>query len=222
MKHAAIPFSRTAGALLLACALAAPVTAGETPPVHHHDMGGMQELPASGALPGTSLFQLDLSLQPSSGSAMRFADLKGHPLLVTMFYSHCTSVCPLLTSQLQHLVASLPEAERARVQVLMVSFDTVRDTPAALEAFRSAHHIGEANWLVATASMHDVRTLAAALGIQYRELPDHGFNHSAVLTLLDADGVPRARTQSITRDDPAFLASLKALLATGRAPPATR
>lgn len=206
-----------AAALLLAGIAVATTSAAHAadapPPAHHHDMASMQLLPAAGPLPGTSLYQLDLALEPADAAPFRLATLAGRPLLVTMFYSHCTSVCPLLTSQLQRLVASLAPASRERIDVLMVSFDSRRDTPPELAAFKSAHHIDGPRWHVARGSASDVRALAAALGIQYRELPDHSFNHSAILTLLDAQGVPRARSEQLAGDDQAFHAAVERLVA---------
>jgi protein SCO1/2 len=57
-----------------------------------------------------------------------------------------------------------------------------------------------------------VRAIAAALGIRYRQLPDKSFSHSSVITLLDRDGVPAARTQVLAAEDPGFVASLRAQL----------
>jgi protein SCO1/2 len=126
-----------------------------------------------------------------------------------MFYSQCASVCPLLTSQLQRLVSRFSAEERRQIQILMVSFDAVRDTPAALAEFESEHHISGENWLVAHASSSDVRLLAAALGIQFRELADHTFNHSAVISVADRNGAVRARTSELNDVDGKFLAQVR-------------
>src|SRR5205085_698484 len=111
---------------------------------------------------------------------VKLADFRGQPLVVTMFYSHCTSVCPLLTAQVQRLVGSMSAAERQKIRILLVSFDSRRDTPETLTTFKDEHHIQDANWIIAGAAASDVRALAAALGIRYRELPDHTFNHSSI------------------------------------------
>jgi protein SCO1/2 len=187
-------------------------TTAEPPPAHHHDMAGTDDMAAPASIPGASLYQLSLTLEAADGSTHTLAELRGKPLLLAMFYSHCTSVCPLLTTQLQRLTRALTPDERQKLRVLMVSFDSKRDTPAALSEFKALHHIDDGNWLVTRGSAGDVRTLAAALGIRYRELPDQGFSHSAVITLLDAAGVARARTQTIAGEDPAFLAALTELL----------
>jgi protein SCO1/2 len=126
-----------------------------------------------------------------------------------MFYSRCTSVCPMLTNELQQLMSRLSTLERARVQILMVSFDSAGDSPATLTAFKSEHQIAGDNWLIAKASARDVRSLAATLGIQYRELPDHSFNHSAVVSVTDRGGTVRARTSDRNDSDGTFIAAVR-------------
>ncbi|MND01134.1 hypothetical protein D3C83_199990 [compost metagenome] len=55
----------------------------------------------------------------------------------------------------------------------------------------------------------DVRKIAALLGIQYRQLPGGDFNHATVITLLDAEGRPLARTEAIAKPGEEFLAALR-------------
>ena len=161
------------------------------------------------ALPGNSLYRLPVTLTTAADASMQLSELRGKPLIVTMFYSQCASVCPLLTAQLQRLVGRLSPQERQQIQILMVSFDAIRDTPAALAEFASEHHISDKNWLVAHASSSDVRLLAAALGIQFRELADHTFNHSAVISIADRKGTVRARTSELNDMDGQFLAQVR-------------
>ena len=78
-----------------------------------------------------------------------------------------------------------------------------------LTAFKSEHQIAGDNWLIAKASARDVRSLAAALGIQYRELPDHSFNHSAVVSVTDRGGTVRARTSDLNDSDGTFIAAVR-------------
>ena len=166
-------------------------------------------LPATVPISGDSLYQLPVELTAATGANLKLSSLRGKPLIVTMFYSRCTSVCPMLTHQLQQLMSRLSNLERARVQILMVSFDSTGDSPATLTAFKSEHQIAGDNWLIAKASARDVRSLAAALGIQYRELPDHSFNHSAVISVADRGGTVRARTSDLSDSDGAFIAAVR-------------
>jgi protein SCO1 len=190
----------TFGLLLLAIAFAA--VADE--PAHVHQA----EAPA--ALPGASLYQLGITLDAAGGARLALDSLRGAPVIVTMFYSTCTSVCPMLTLAMQRIATGLDAG--ARVKFLMVSLDAVRDTPARLEEFAADHHLQRPPFIVAHATAADVRALAAALGIRYRQLPDASFSHSSVITLLDRDGVPVTRTPVLAAEDPGFVASVRAQL----------
>jgi protein SCO1/2 len=106
-------------------------------------------------------------------------------------------------------MSHLSALERAQVQILMVSFDSAGDSPATLTAFISEHQIAEDHWLIAKASARDVRSLAADLGIQYRELPDRSFNHSAVVSVTDPEGTVRARTSDLNDSDGTFIAAVR-------------
>ncbi|HLZ96815.1 MAG TPA: SCO family protein [Steroidobacteraceae bacterium] len=166
----------------------------------------------SSDLPGESLYRLPVTLTTAAGTPMKLSALRHRPLIVTMFYSQCASVCPLLTAQLQRIVRRLSVRERRQVAVLMVSFDSTRDTPEALRAFAVEHHLAR-NWVVARASASDVRLLAAALGIQYRELADHTFNHSAVISVADREGVVRAQTSDLADSNGSFVTAVRRRLA---------
>jgi protein SCO1/2 len=165
-----------------------------------------------GQLPGESIYQLPMELTLQNGSHAPLQQLRGQPALVTMFYASCDGVCPLLAFTLRRVEAALPVSERDRLLVLMVSFDPTRDTPEALRAFAKLNQIDRANWLLARADENDVRNLAAVLGIRYRELADGVFSHSAVITLLDADGVIRAHTTQLKELDPDFMGAVRAAL----------
>ncbi|MBS0394956.1 MAG: SCO family protein [Proteobacteria bacterium] len=197
--------------LVALCALAAlaalPLAAPAVEPAHHHEHAA----PAAGPLPGGSLYQLGATLD-GSGGPLPLASLRGAPVVVTMFYSSCTTVCPMLTLAMQRTALALSEPERAQVRFLMVSLDAARDTPARLVEFAQSHHLAAPAFVVAHASAEDVRTIAAALGIRYRQLPDGSFSHSSVITLLDRDGVAVARTQALSAEDPAFVERVRAQL----------
>jgi protein SCO1/2 len=178
-------------------------------PAHDH----VHEVsPPAAPLPGESLYQLLAELDSAAGGNVTLASLAGTPVVVTMFYASCTSVCPILTLQMQRIELALEPTDRRRVRFVMISLDAERDTASNLASFAVQHHLDASRWLIAHVGAADVRTIAAALGVRYRQLPDKSFSHSSVITLLDARGVPLQRTQVIAAPDPEFLAGLHALL----------
>ncbi len=168
---------------------------------------------ATGPVPGDSLYQLPVSFETAEGKAVPLAFFRGKPLLVTMFYGHCTSVCPMLTNQLQVLERRLAPKARSNIRVLMVSFDSTQDTPAELTSFRQQHHIGDARWTLARTTPDNVRMLAAVLGIRYRQLPDQSFNHSTTIVLADRDGLIQARTAGVQSSDAELITAANSMFA---------
>jgi len=164
-------------------------------------------------LPGDSVYRLDAALTDQDGHALRFADNRGRPRVVSMFYTSCKVVCPLIVDTLRATEHALGDAERERLGVLLVSFDPENDTPAALKAVADKRHLDTARWTLARADTHDVRRIAAVLGVQYRQLQNHEFSHSSALVLLDAQGRIVARSDRLGEADPAFVGEVKRVLA---------
>lgn len=159
--------------------------------------------------PDTSVYQLTSRITDQDGRDQGLDTYRGHPVVVTMFYGTCPHVCPLLISTIQETERALAPEDRAKLRVLMVSIDPENDTPQGLREVADRHHVDDARWKLTRASPADVRKIAAVLGIRYRKLPDGEFNHSTVLTLLDREGMIRARTSRIPGVDEAFLGAIR-------------
>ena len=160
-------------------------------------------------VPGDSLYQLQVPLTDQAGKPAQLDRYAGQPVLVTMFYGSCPHVCPMLVSTIQRYERELPAASRGRLRVLMVSLDPERDTPAKLSEVAQRHRVDLARWSLGRAGEADVRRLAAALGIQYRQLPDGEFSHATVITLLDRQGRIVKQTSSLLRPEAEFSAALE-------------
>lgn len=160
----------------------------------HHDRPA---IPAAAPLPGASVYQLDASWTTQDGARFRLASLRGSPVLVLLFFGSCTSACPVLISDMLRLDAALPAAARARTRVLLVSIDPETDTPARLRALANERRLDTTRWTLLSGRPTDVRTLATILGVQYTRTGPSMFDHSNLITLLDREGVPRARLEGL-------------------------
>jgi len=167
-------------------------------------------------LPPNSVYQVDAPLQKSDGRATSFATTSARARIVTMFYATCPMACPLTIDTLRNVDAALPAAQRAHLDVLMLTMDPERDTPAELTRLAQERHITDTRWTLARASLSDTRKLAATLGIQYRRLDTGDFDHASVLILLDSRGRVLARSRKLGTPDPAFLASVRKAVEEGR------
>ena len=168
---------------------------------------------AQADLPGNSVYQLKIPLIDQDAHKTRWDDAPKGPRIVSMFYSNCEFVCPMLFEAIKIVETGLPLQSRQRLSVGLVSLDPQRDTPAVLKKTASQRSVDEARWRLYRADAADVRKLAATLGIQYRQLSGGEFNHSTVLILLDAQGRMIARTEKISAVDPVFMKAVLALTA---------
>ncbi len=162
------------------------------------------------ALPGDSIYQLPLPLTDSQGQTRDWRTLRGKPRLVSMFYTSCQYICPLIIESGKAVERQLTPAQQKRLGVLLVSMDPARDTPAALKKVVDQRKLDLGRWTLATPPADNVRSVAAVLGIRYRQLADGEFNHSSMLVLVDANGRILARTEKIgTQPDPEFVAAVR-------------
>jgi protein SCO1/2 len=168
---------------------------------------------ATPPLPGDSVYQLPIQLTSQQGLQQPLSARRGRPQLVTMFYTSCSMVCPLIIDSMRLTRNALDPSLRGRIDLLAVSFDPARDDVATLRQYADKRKLDPRFWTLARVEPGQLRSLSGLLGLQYRQLPDGDFNHSSELILLDADGRMAAHTDVIGKLDPAFVATIDEVLA---------
>lgn len=146
-----------------------------------------------------SLYQLDATWTNDAGGAVSLSSFRGQPVILAMFFASCEYACPVLVSDIQRLRAQLPAADAARTRVVLVTFDTERDTPAALRAFRERSGL-DANWTLLRGEETAVQELAMLLGVKFRREARGQFAHSNLFTLLNAEGEIAHQTLGLMGD----------------------
>jgi protein SCO1 len=165
---------------------------------------------AAQPLPGDSVYQLEVALTDQHGRTVPWSARRGQPQLVSMFYTSCKFICPLIIDSGKAIERQLSPGQQARLGILLVSMDPARDTPSKLKAVADRRKLDPAHWTLASPAPEDVRAVAGVLGIRYRGLADGEFNHTSALVLLDSDGRILARTEKVgTVPDPQFLAAVR-------------
>jgi protein SCO1/2 len=145
------------------------------------------EVKARPALPDASLYQAEVAFVTDAGAPFRLEELRGRPVALAMFFAQCRYACPATVLDLTRIREKLPEAQRAETRIVMVSFDTERDTPEALRAFRESRGL-PADWVLLHGGDDAVRELAALLGVKFKRETDGNFAHSNLITILSKDG----------------------------------
>ncbi len=167
-------------AVVLDAAIAAPAAAA-TGSLDPHGV-----LARSEAAIGTSLG--NHSFVDPQGRRIALADYRGRPLVISLVYTSCSTVCPVTT---QHLLAAVSEARRSlgadRFAVLTIGFDARRDSPQRMAAFASRQGIPASAWQVASGDEATLSTLMREVGFSYQAIAG-GFDHITQTTIVDAEG----------------------------------
>ncbi len=127
-----------------------------------------------------------------------------------MFYGTCKHACPVLIASAKQVESAASPSARARTRIVMVTIDPARDTPAALAELARSYDVGD-RWTFLHGSDGDIRELAAVLGIRYRATADGEFQHSNVLTLLNAQGAVVHQTVGLGASTDEMVAELERL-----------
>lgn len=88
----------------------------------------------------------DIALQDSGGRIFSLTELQGKYVFMTFIYTSCGTVCPQIEMNMAEVYGSLPDDMVGEdIVFLSIGFDTDRDTPEAMEAYRHHFKIGRAH-----------------------------------------------------------------------------
>jgi len=197
--------------LLLIAGLAAPLAAQHAP-----DAAGSGAYDADAAV-ATSQAAIgrplgDYVLTDSQGQAVRLADYRGRPLLISMIFTSCYHVCPAITQHLDFAVKAGREALGAdSFQVITVGFDTPVDTPEAMRQFARKQGVEDPNWDFLSGSAETMAALVDNVGFVHFPSP-RGFDHINQVTVVDRDGVIYRQVYGAAFELPSLIEPLKQLV----------
>ena len=130
------------------------------------------------------------ALTDHTGKARTLADFNGKVVSIFFGFTHCPDVCPTTLAEMKGVLDKLGPDDAKRVQVLFVTIDPERDTPALLANYVPAFHpsfIGLAGSPEATAKM------AKDFKVFYQKVPgktpgSYSMDHSAGSYVYDPQG----------------------------------
>ena len=133
----------------------------------------------------------DFQLTDHTGHPFTVQDLRGKPSLVFFGFTHCPDVCPTTLAKLAQVKKLAPIAG---LQVLFVTVDPQRDTPAAVGTYA---HAFDPAFIGLTGDPKAIEKMSSSFGVaSFRvDLPggDYTMDHSAAVFLVDS----RARVVGI-------------------------
>lgn len=155
-----------------ACLLVA-LAAGAAGPTLAHDMH--QHHSAAAPAPGAVTVRgLDTTLLDQDGRTVHLGrDVIGRKIVVVDFvYTSCTTVCPLASAMFADLQAQLGDRLGSEVELVTITVDPVRDTPARLKAY-AAKFQAKPGWTWLTGSPVAVNELLKGMGAYAADFTQH-------------------------------------------------
>jgi len=133
----------------------------------------------------------DITLTDASGKQFNLVQgTKGKLTLVYFGYTHCPDVCPTTMATLAATMRSLTPAQAAQIDVVFISSDPKRDTPAVLHTWLGQY---DPAFIGLTGDFSTIQEAASSLGITI-EPPatsadgSYTVTHGAEVIAFDAKG----------------------------------
>jgi len=167
--------------------------------------------PAAVAANG-SPYGLKSKWRAQDGREVALGSLAGKVRVVTMGFTSCAYACPRIVGDIQRIESALGD-DAARTGFVFVSIDPVRDTPEQLAKFARERQLAPARWTLLNGDADAVRDLAVVLDFKYQQV-EQDFAHSNLITVLDKDGKPVHRLETLDGDIAPVVTAVRKLLST--------
>lgn len=156
------------------CSLAAACQRGGRAAFHGIDISGAD-------------YGRDFRLMDPTGRTRTLADFKGQAVLLFFGFTQCPDVCPTALARAAEAKALLGDLGQ-RLQVIFVTVDPERDTPAVLQAYTTAF---DPSFLGLYGSQQQTADLAKDFKAYYKKVPtgsSYTMDHTALTYAYDPAG----------------------------------
>lgn len=164
---------------------------------HHRDLAA-QDVNIAGMLPPLELSMTDVE----TGLAVTAADFRGKVTLLYFGYTNCPDVCPATLYNVERITQFLG-ADGAKFQLLFVTVDPDRDTPAVLSQYTKLfgpNVIG----LRGTPDQLDALAKRYRVVFSVVKTPTYAVTHSSAVYVFDAHGKPQFLIAGLDGTNPDF------------------
>ena len=132
-------------------------------------------------------------------------DTNRRVIVADFFYTHCPTICPVMTRNMKNLQRTVKEAvdvdgrTTQLVQFISFSIDPGRDSVAALKNWADRFQVDPSNWWLLTGdkeTIYDLSLKHMNLAVQDPQI-DSTFPHTDIFVLIDNNGVVRVRRDKV-------------------------
>ena len=163
---------------------------------------------------GASLYNLDSKWTNQDGASVAFTSFAGELVVLAMGYTTCKAMCPAIVADMMWVEKHLPPA-RPHTFASPSSVSTLRPTRPKDSGSTPKATASISHWTLLRGDDDAVRELSAALDVPFRPNDQNGFEHAAVISLLDAKGEIVFQQRGAQASSDELLAKLRGLLLAG-------
>jgi len=154
----------------------------------------------------------DYSFRDTTGKRVKLSDFEGKPLVISLIYSSCADVCPVITSTIEGVDEIARDAlGDDSYNIITIGFDIAADNPVRMKSFARKNGVPvDDHWKFLSGDLGAVHGLSEDLGFQFFESAK-GFDHLTQTTILDRNGVVYRQIYGESFEAPHFVEPLKNL-----------
>ena len=133
----------------------------------------------------------DFTLTTQDEKSLHFADLNGKVRLISFVFTTCSGSCPATTHRMAQVQEALHKKgldKDGKVQLLSISLDPERDTPAVLRNYMKLYDIEPVNWTFLTGPKEQVASVISAWGMWAKAAANGQLDHPSRIFLVDRQG----------------------------------
>jgi protein SCO1/2 len=142
----------------------------------------------------------NIQLQNQLGDTVSLDSLRGKVIIIDFFFTHCASICPILTRNMRHLQDALKlkdytkQIDTTFVKFISLTVDPDHDSPPVMKKYADRYGVNSDVWWMLTGpkkTIYDFALNELKLGLQDSVSVDSNFVHTDYIALLDKDRVIR-------------------------------
>lgn len=134
----------------------------------------------------------DFELTDQNNQKITNKNMLGKVYLVEFFYSTCTTICPVMNSNMRTIEKEINDPNFG---IISISIDPENDTPEVLQNHAKMLGVQSENWHFLTGDRDYIGKLADQFNIYVGDKEDEAesLNHSGMIALVDEKGFLRCR-----------------------------
>ncbi len=130
----------------------------------------------------------DVTLSTPTQS-LNLAETHGQPLLLSFFFTHCPSACPLQMAKIRNVQRGLATQVKNKTKFVSISIDPARDDMAAIAGYAQQFQADQDHWLFArTKTETEISQLLDHLSLEIRQAVGAEIDHQMKVYLFDHQG----------------------------------